>query len=169
MAGGAVARLVCGRRLAILVAVWALALAGLSLRYTSGIERRFPEPLMAAALAPNLRPGDRVVFCGLYRAAMEYHLRRAGAAFVPASFPPEAGNHLGWYYEGLYRPDAPAVSTAAREQCPGRGGRTWLVATSGAVCRALIETLGACARLSSPFLDRGVPANQVLLAEPREP
>jgi hypothetical protein len=169
LAGGAVTRLVSGRRLAVLVVVWVVALAGLSVRYTSAVERRFPEPLMAATLAPNLRPDDRIVFCGLYRAAMEYHLRRLGAAFVPASFPPEAADHLGWYYEGLYRPEAPDISTAARAECPGPGGRTWVVATSGAVCKVLIDTLGACARLSSPFLDRGVPANQVLLAEPREP
>lgn len=168
VACGSLARLALGRRAAIVVAVWAIALASVSLRFTSAIERRFPEPMMASALLPRLRPGDRVVFCGLYRAAMEYHLRRGGASFAPASFPPEAGDHLGWYYEGLYRPDAPEIAVAARSHCPPDGARTWVVATGGAVCGVLIETLRSCASLSSPFLDRGVPANQVLLAEPRE-
>jgi 4-amino-4-deoxy-L-arabinose transferase-like glycosyltransferase len=168
LAGGATAGMFRGRRLAILVAVWVVALTGLSLRYTTGVQRRFPEPLMAGTLAPHLLPGDRIVFCGLYRAAMEYHLRQAGGPFVPASFPPDAASHLGWYYESLYRPDAPALAGAARDQCPGRGTRTWVVATGGATCRVLIGVLDACARLSSPFLDLGVPANQVLLAEPRE-
>lgn len=165
--GGALAGRLPGARLGMVVAAWVLALAGLSLHYTAGVQRRFPEPLMAATLAPNLRPDDRVVFCGLYRAAMEYHLRQARASFVAASFPPDAANHLGWYYEGLDRQDASVLATAARDQCPGHGSRVWVVATSGATCRILIDALGACARLSSPFLDRGVPANQVLLAEPR--
>lgn len=157
-----------GRRVAIIVAVWATALAGISLRYTSAIERRFPEPIMASALLPRLRPGDPVVFCGLYRAATEYHLRRAGAEFAPASFPPEAGDHLGWYYESMYRPEAPEIAAAAREHCPRDGMRTWVVATSGGACGVLIDTLRSCASLSSPFLERGVPANQILLAEARE-
>jgi hypothetical protein len=123
---------------------------------------------MAGTLAPHLSPGDHVVFCGLYRAAMEYHLRQAGRTFVPASFPPDAASHLGWYYENLYRPEVPALAGAARDQCPGRGSRTWVVATGGATCRVLIGVLDGCARLSSPFLNLGVPANQVLLAEPRE-
>jgi len=167
-AGAAVTRMFRGPRLVILVTIWVLALSGLSVRYTSGVHRRFPEPIMAAVLSPNLLPGDRVVFCGLYRAAMEYHLRRAGGTFEPASFPPEAASHLGWYYESLYRPDAPGLLTAASDHCPEPGTRTWVVATSGATCGVLIDTLKACARLSSPFLRLGVPANQVLLAEPRE-
>ena len=166
--GGTVAEVFRGPRLGIVVVAWVLALGGLSLQYTAGVQRRFPEPLMAATLAPNLRPGDRVVFCGLYRAAMEYHLRQARGSFVAASFPPDAASHLGWYYESLYRPDAPVLAAAARDQCPGRGTRTWVVATSGATCRVLIDALAACARLDSPFLNRGVPDDQLLLAEPRE-
>jgi len=166
-AGVAVAKMFRGRRLSLLVAIWVLALAGLSVRYTAGVHRRFPEPIMTGVLAPKLRPGDHIVFCGLYRAAMEYHLRQRGATFEPASFPAEAANHLGWYYESLYRPDAPALMTEASAQCPQPGSRTWVVATSGATCGVLIDTLRTCSSLSSPFLKLGVPANQVLLAEPR--
>ena len=143
------------------------ALAGLSLDYTGRIERRFPEESMARTLAPELRPGDRVVFTGLYRASMEYYLRHAGAAFEAASFPPDVAEHLGWFYDGLYALNDPALAAAARDDCPAGGRRTWIVATGTRTCRLLLDRLALCAILESPFQRLGPPASYVLRAAPK--
>jgi 4-amino-4-deoxy-L-arabinose transferase-like glycosyltransferase len=148
---------------------WVVGLAAVSFSYTAAVQRRFPEQEMAARLAPELRPGDRVVFTGLYRAAMEYYLRRAGAVYTAASFPPDAGQHLGWFYDSLYDPSDPVLREAAREACPRAGGRTWVVATGTNTCRLLLEELAKCSRGSAPFSGLGPPAGSLLLAEPDAP
>ncbi len=148
-------------------AAWILGLAAVSFAYTGAVQRRFPEKEMAVRLAPALRPGDRVVFTGLYRAAMEHYLRRTGAVYTPESFPPDAARHLGWFYDRLYDPADPALAEAARACCPGPGQRTWVVATGTRTCRLLLDELARCARGSSPFAALGSPASSLLLAEPR--
>ncbi len=166
-ASGAAA-LLRGGRLAAVAAIWVVMLAGLSLGYTGGLERRFPEQSMALRLASEIRPGDRVVFTGLYRASMEYYLRHAGAGFDAASFPPDVADHLGWFYDDLYAPDDPALVAAARADCPAEGRRTWVVATGTRTCRLLLDQLVRCARLESPFDKLGPPFSYILLASPKE-
>jgi uncharacterized membrane protein len=165
VAGGA-SGLLRGRLLPIAMALWAAGLALLSLGYTGEPQRRFPEREMAQRLAPRLGRGDRVVFCGLYRAAMEYYLRREGASFTPASFPPDAAGHLGWHQDEAYDPGDPALIAAARGHCPPAGERTWVVMTGGRACRRLFDELSGCARLTSPFAALGVPFDQMVMAEP---
>lgn len=149
-----------------LVAAWVAGLATLSLAYSGSVQRRFPEKEMALRLAPELREGDRVVFCGLYRAATEYYLRRSGAVFEAASFPPDAARHLGWFHDRLYSPDDPGLAAAARAECPRPGARVWIVLTGVRTCGRLLDELSRCGRLSSPFAPSGVPADRILLALP---
>ena len=150
------------------MALWTLVLAILSLQYTGRIERRFPEESLARRLAPALRDGDLVVFTGLYRAAMEYYLRRSGASFVAASFPPDVARHLGWFYDALYRPDDPDLAAAATADCPLEGRRTWVIATRTRTSDLLLRTLDGCSGMSGPFADLGPPWNCILLAVPRD-
>ncbi len=169
---GGAAAILRRRAFVVLVAVWVAMLSALSLGYTARPQRRFPEPALAERLAPALRDGDRVMFTGLYRAAMEYHLRRAGVRLEAASFPPDVADHLGWFYDGLYALDDAGLAAAARAACPAPGRRTWVVATGTATCRLLLEQLSACARITSPFAGLGPPASVLLLAEspgPRPP
>lgn len=155
-----------------LVVVWVAMLSALSLGYTAKPQRRFPEPLLAERLAPALREGDRVVFTGLYRAAMEYHLRHAGVRVEALSFPPDVADHLGWFYDSLYAIDDAGLAAAARAACPAPGRRIWVVASGTATCRLLLEQLSACATITSPFAALGPPMSALLLAEspgPRPP
>ncbi len=163
---GGAATLLRGRSFTALVTLWAAMLVLLTLGYTAKPQRRFAEPELAARLAPALREGDRIVFTGLYRAAMEYHLRRAGARFEPASFPPDVALHLGWFYDDLYHLDDPALLEAARADCPAAGRRTWVVASGARTCRLLLERLSTCARITTPLAAQGPPSNLLLLAEP---
>jgi hypothetical protein len=167
VAAAAAADLTRGRGLPILLAAWACLLTLGSLATTSAVQRRFPEPALAEALAPHLRAGDRVVFTGLLRVATEYHLRRAGAAFEGASFPAEAARHPAWYHDRDYDPGDPALGREARLHCPGEGRRTWVLATATAASNLLLRELAACADLRRPFLDRGPPAADIGLAVPR--
>jgi hypothetical protein len=108
-----------------------------------------------------------VVFTGLYRAALEYHLRRKGARFEAVSFPPDAGEHLGWFDDDVYAADDPALAAVARADCPRPGGRAWVVASGTRTCDLLLRTLSSCARLSAPFSSLGPPWTALLLAESR--
>jgi mannosyltransferase len=168
LVAGAATDLLRGGRLAGVITIWVLGLSALSFSYTSRVQRRFPERDMALRLAPELRDGDRVVFTGLYRAAMEYYLRRSGARFEAASFPPDVADHLGWFYDGLYSTDDPALTAAARADCPEEGRRTWIAASGTRTCRLLLEQLGRCARLTSPFQTIGPPSSYLLLAVPKD-
>jgi hypothetical protein len=153
-----------------LLALWTLALAFGSYRFTGNIERFDLTRTMAREVAPRLRPGDRIVFTWLYRPGMEYYLRRAGGHYEFASFPPEAARHQGWYDEADYSPDDPALIAAARSFCPKAGSRTWVVtAVDTRTCSRLISELETCARLSQPFLDSKAPLFGVVLAEASDP
>jgi 4-amino-4-deoxy-L-arabinose transferase-like glycosyltransferase len=167
LGAAALSDLAPGRWLGWTAVVWTLLLCGLSLSYTSGVQRRFPEQPLASRLAPELQPGDRVVFTGLYRAAMEYYLRRSGAPFEAASFPPDAARHLGWYYDSLYDTADAGLALAARADCPPAMGRTWVVASRTETCMFLIDQLSRCAQVASPFQSQGPPWNALLLATPK--
>ena len=152
---------------AALMAGWAVVLAALSWNYTSAVRRTYPEPIMARALAPALRPGDRVVFTGLFRATTEYYLRQVHAPpFDGASFPPDVADHLGWHFDDLYDVDDPALAEAARTNCPAPGRRTWVVGSADPTTFLLLRVLGTCAIVSKPFAAKGRPASSLFLAEP---
>ncbi len=162
--------LLSGRLWFGLLALWTLALAIGSYRFTGSIERFDLTRTMAREVAARLRPGDRVVFTWLYRPGMEYYLRRAGGHHEFASFPPDAARHQGWYDEADYSPDDPALIAAARSFCPKAGSRTWVVtAVDTRTCSRLIRELEGCARLSQPFLDSKPPLVGVVLAEASDP
>jgi hypothetical protein len=152
---------------AALMVAWVLLLAALAWNYTSAVHRTNPEPIMARTLAPALRPGDRVVFTGLFRATAEYYLRRSGAPpYVAASFPPDVAQHLGWHFDDLYDVNDPALAEEARRNCPAPGGRTWVVGSNDPTTFLLLRVLQTCSSMTKPFVAKGRPASSLFLAEP---
>lgn len=150
-----------------LMAGWAIVLAALSFNYTSAVRRTYPEPTMARTLAPALRPGDRVVFTGLFRATAEYYLRRVDAPpYEGASFPPDVAEHLGWHFDDLYDVNDPALQEAARKNCPAPGHRTWVVGSNDPTTFLLLRVLQGCSIMTKPFAAKGRPASSLFLAEP---
>jgi len=153
-----------------LMAAWAVVLAALSWNYTSAVRRTYPEPIMARTLAPVLRPGDRVVFTGLFRATTEYYLRRAAAPpYEGASFPPDVADHLGWHFDDLYDVADPVLAEAARRNCPTPGHRTWVVGSNDPTTFLLLRVLQTCSIMTKPFAAKGRPASSLFLAEPSGP
>ena len=155
-----------GQSLTILITAWVSMLAFAWFSVASDIQRRTPEKDLADRLAPLLERGDRLVFTGLHRAAMEYYLRRQGAAYEGSSFPPDVASHQGWYDDSLYTPDDPNLVAAARSHCPSAGARTWIVATRTRTAGILIKQIRACARATAPLAHLGYPYYSLILAEP---
>jgi mannosyltransferase len=164
---GAATLLLPPRWLGPAVAVGCLGLGWLSFDYARVVRRTYPEPAMARALAPALRPGDRVVFTGLFRATGEYYLHRSGASqFAAASFPPDVAQHLGWYWDDNYNLSDPGLLDDARRLCPALGQRTWVLGSSDKTALLLLQLLASCAEVTRPFMALGHPVSSVFLAEP---
>ena len=170
LVGAAAVALVPGRRVLWAIGAWGAVLATLSWNYASEVRRTYPEPKMARALAPALRPGDRVVFTGLFRATTEYYLRRLDAPpYEAASFPPDVAEHLGWHDDDRYDVENPALAELARRNCPVPGHRTWVVGSRDATAFLLLNVLQGCSRMSAPFAAQGHPLGSLFLAEPNAP
>jgi hypothetical protein len=165
LSGGA-ALVLGGNRLTIVAAIWCLGLAALAWDYGSGTRRKYPEPAMVRVLPGVVRPSDRVVFTGLFRATGEYYLRRAGVTYQPASFPPDVAQHLGWYWDDDYDPTDPALAEAARRLCPSPGSRTWVIGSDMRTTFLLLDVLRSCSELTTPFKNLGRPMSSVFLATP---
>jgi len=166
LVSGAAATTLHRRWFTPVVAAWVLVLAALSYDYNTAIRRTYPEPAMARTLAPALRPGDRVVFTGLFRATAEYYLRRAGASYEGVSYPPEVAGHMGWYDDDAYDLSDPALEAAALRLCPPPEGRTWVVGSNARTALMFLRILGECSHMTKPFADMGSPMSSLFLAVP---
>lgn len=100
----------------------------------SGLPESKSDKAAAQFLLQLAKPGDALVFTSLSRPAVDYYLRRAGAAerFTEIGFPGENSVHLGWgdtQVDDRRRPalQAEAEQTANRLAGQSHGTRVWVL------------------------------------------
>jgi len=87
-----------------------IVVLGLSL---PGWVRPTPASELAAALAPKVRDGARVVAAELWGPELDYRLAREGLAGRVTLFPSDVARHPGWYSDAL--PDEERLRAEAKE------------------------------------------------------
>ena len=107
-----------------------------------GWVRPTPASELAAALAPKVRGGARVVAAELWGPELEYRLAREGLPGRVTLFPSDVARHPGWYSDAL--PDEGRLRAEAKEAVDGVAGGPALFVFSPATRagRALLATLG---------------------------
>ena len=107
-----------------------------------GWVRPTPAAELAAALAPKVRGGARVVAAELWGPELEYRLGREGLAGRVTLFPSDVALHPGWYSDAV--PSGERLRAEAKEAVNGAAGGPVLYVLSPATRagRALLATLG---------------------------
>lgn len=108
---------------------------GALLRTTPGVE-------LAAALAPHVKSGARVVAAELWGPELDYRLAREGLSRRVTPYPAEVARHPGWYAEeGL---DDVRLAAEAAALVRAADGRTlFVLSPSTRAGRALVAALGS--------------------------
>ena len=104
-----------------------------------GWVRPTPAAELAAALAPKVRGGARVVAAELWGPELEYRLGREGLAGRVTLFPSDVARHPGWYSDAL--PDEGRLRAEAKAAVDGVAGGPALFVLSPAT-RAGLALLG---------------------------